>query len=119
MSTYSLYALPNSPSVADVHREFVAKLAAIKPPPEKSVYASPYEQAAGLRRDAAYLSELQKALEPVIEAVVDRAVSFTGMRVVADRRGFPYQVLEDDVLDEFKSHASQIEDEARTEKLRF
>jgi hypothetical protein len=110
VSTYSLYALPNSPAVSDVHRELVAKLAAIKPPPEKSVYASPYEQAVGLR---------QKALEPVIEAVVDRAVSFTGMRDVSDRRGFPYQVLEDDVLDEFKAHASLMEEEARTEKLRF
>jgi hypothetical protein len=119
VSSYSLYALPNSPAVADVHRELVAKLAAIKPPPEKSVYASPYEQAVGLRQDASYLAELQKALEPVIEAVVDRAVSFTGMRDVSDRRGFPYQVLEDDVLDEFKAHASLIEEEAGTEKLRF
>lgn len=119
MSTYSLYSLPNRPSVADVHRELVAKLAALKPPLEKSVYASPHDQAAGLRTDAAYLGELQKALEPVIDAVIDRAVSFTGMRDVTDRRSFPYQVLEDDVLDEFKAHAAQIDDDARTEKLRF
>jgi hypothetical protein len=119
VSTYSLYALPNSPSVADVHRELVAKLAALRPPGGGGGYASPYDQAVGLRKDAAYLAELQKALEPVIEAVIDRAVSFTGMRDVTDRRGFPYQVLEDDILDEFKAHAAQIEEEARTEKLPF
>ncbi len=110
MSTYSIYSLPNTPSVPDVHRELVAKLAAMKPPPDKSVYASPYDQADGLRKDAAYLAELQRALEPVVEAVVDRAVSFTGMRDVTGCRGLPYQALEDDVLDEFKAHASQIPD---------
>jgi hypothetical protein len=119
MSTYSLYALPNRPSVADAHREPVAKLAALKPPAEKSVYASPYDQAHGLRTDAAYLAELQRALEPVIEAVIDRAVSFTGLRDVTDRRGFPYQVLEDDILDEFRAHAGLIEDEAQVEGVRY
>ena len=102
----------NRPRVAELHRQLVDKLKTMTPPSDRPLTTPLIERAAGLRNDAFYLSELQKALEPVIEAVVDRAVTSDGIRDVSDARTFPHETLDDNLLAEFERRAEEIDEES-------
>jgi hypothetical protein len=103
---------PNRPRLVELHRQVVDRLKAMSPPSDRPYNARPVDRSAGLREDAAYLAELQRAIEPLIEAVVDRAVTADGIRDVADAGSFPFETLDDNVLAEFERRAEELDEEA-------
>ena len=106
------------PRLADLHRKLLSRLAAMPLPPEPAMGDTPVEQAAGLRRDAEYLAQLQHSLEPIVEHVLNRAVDAAGLRDVRDAANMPYSVLDDDVLAEMRRRADDLEREDDSETLR-